>query len=810
MSYQVLARKWRPRTFHELVGQEHVSRALVNALDQGRLHHAYLFTGTRGVGKTTLARILSKCLNCEQGVTSRPCGTCQTCVDIDNGRFVDLIEVDAASRTKVEDTRELLDNVQYAPTQGRYKVYLIDEVHMLSTHSFNALLKTLEEPPPHVKFLLATTDPQKLPVTVLSRCLQFTLKNMAPERVVEHLTRVLEAEEVAFDTSALWLLGKAADGSMRDAMSLTDQAIAFGQGEIRREDVAAMLGTLDHAHLIALAEALAEVDAERLLAEVASLAEQGPDFAGILDEVAGLMHRLAIAQMVPGALDNGHGDREQLLALASRFTAEDVQLYYQIALQGRADMDSAPDTRTALEMSLLRMLAFRPQGVPTPPQTELPLRGQPQRAEPAAASSAPAASEPDSPAPVTAGVGTQGESTTQAPPWAAEDAMPSPEPAGAPTPEPAGAPATSRPSSAPPTLDTPPPDAPATAAVAGDDRPVDDVPPWQVDEAPAGPAAALRETLNGANEPAIDAPDRHAAEPASPPEAAPDTVAPPRERSQPELESVDVSRDNTTSAPAVAPDDALEPSMAAHREAAAARDAGEPGGDQDESDEAGREDTEDGYGDSASLEAAAAFESWSAQAASQDGMIDDDVSWQSERADEAGHSTAGPRVDAASDADASMDVSAPPVEAGQASAAVGGAARLTHEVWLAQFDALEIGGLTRNLAANCVVAEDDGQTLRLRLDPAQSAMLSETHESRIKQAIAALGYPRGLQIDVAPLDGAQETARLQRERKAREQHARAVEALRNDPHIQELEARFGARLLEETVSASGGDAGRAR
>lgn len=282
MSYQVLARKWRPRTFHELVGQEHVQRALVNALDQGRLHHAYLFTGTRGVGKTTLARILAKCLNCtakgdgDEAVTSTPCGECDSCRAIDEGRFVDLIEVDAASRTKVEDTRELLDNVQYAPTQGRYKVYLIDEVHMLSTSSFNALLKTLEEPPPHVKFLLATTDPQKLPATVLSRCLQFTLKNMPPERIVDHLARVLEAEEVGFEESALWLLGKAADGSMRDAMSLTDQAIAFGQGQVRHLDVAAMLGTLDHRHVLALIEALAEVDAPGCWPRSPSSPSRGP------------------------------------------------------------------------------------------------------------------------------------------------------------------------------------------------------------------------------------------------------------------------------------------------------------------------------------------------------------------------------------------------------------------------------------------------------------------------------------------------------------------------------------------------------
>ncbi|WP_110668522.1 DNA polymerase III subunit gamma/tau [Salinicola halophilus] len=781
MSYQVLARKWRPRTFHELVGQEHVSRALVNALDQERLHHAYLFTGTRGVGKTTLARILSKCLNCEQGVTSRPCGTCQTCVDIDNGRFVDLIEVDAASRTKVEDTRELLDNVQYAPTQGRYKVYLIDEVHMLSTHSFNALLKTLEEPPPHVKFLLATTDPQKLPVTVLSRCLQFTLKNMAPERVVEHLTRVLEAEQVAFDPQALWLLGKAADGSMRDAMSLTDQAIAFGQGEIRREDVAAMLGTLDHAHLIALAEALAEVDAERLLAEVASLAEQGPDFAGILDEIAGLMHRLAIAQMVPGALDNGHGDRDQLLALAGRFTAEDVQLYYQIALQGRADMDSAPDTRTALEMSLLRMLAFRPQGVPTPPQTELPLRGRSDRAEPTATPSASAAAEVESPAPVAAGVGTQSETADEAPPWATPEAVPEPDPEA--TLEPTSAPSTSQSNSTSPSSGTSPsnstprPDSPA-ATVDGGHSP-DDAPPWQVDaessasgqptSPAAGPATVPRETLDDT---AGAAPAAAARDPAS-------------------SSSAGGAADEVS---AVAPAETFDSAIEAGADAAHDGHVGEAVSDESENRDAGGDESDD---DSASLEAAAAFESWSAQAASDTGAAAGDAfAWEGGSLDEP------PGGGDGQDVDAPRDTPAGTAETRAPSASVGVDARLTHEVWLAQFDTLEIGGLTRNLAANCVVAEDDGRTLRLMLDPGQSAMLSETHEARIKQAVATLGYPRDLQIDVTPLDGTRETARLQRERRARERHARAVEALRDDPHVQELEARFGARLLEESVSAN--------
>ncbi|RXT89689.1 hypothetical protein B1F69_17105 [Pseudomonas syringae] len=360
MSYQVLARKWRPRSFREMVGQAHVLKALINALDSQRLHHAYLFTGTRGVGKTTIARIIAKCLNCETGITSTPCGTCSVCKEIDEGRFVDLIEIDAASRTKVEDTRELLDNVQYAPSRGRFKVYLIDEVHMLSSHSFNALLKTLEEPPPYVKFILATTDPQKLPATILSRCLQFSLKNMTPERVVEHLTHVLGVENVPFEDDALWLLGRAADGSMRDAMSLTDQAIAFGEGKVMAADVRAMLGTLDHGQVFDVLTALLEGDARGVLEAVRHLAEQGPDWNGVLSEILNVLHRVAIAQALPEGVDNGHGDRDRVLALAQALPAEDVQFYYQMGLIGRRDLPLAPDPRGGFEMVLLRMLAFRP------------------------------------------------------------------------------------------------------------------------------------------------------------------------------------------------------------------------------------------------------------------------------------------------------------------------------------------------------------------------------------------------------------------------------------------------------------------
>ncbi|MGD8812306.1 MAG: DNA polymerase III subunit gamma/tau [Thioalkalispiraceae bacterium] len=363
MSYQVLARKWRPRNFAEMVGQTHVLRALINALDADRLHHAFLFTGTRGVGKTTIARILAKSLNCEQGVSSTPCGECAACREIDEGRFVDLIEVDAASRTKVEDTRDLLDNVQYAPTRGRYKVYLIDEVHMLSNHSFNALLKTLEEPPPHVKFLLATTDPQKLPVTILSRCLQFNLRRLPSEQIQDYLQDILRREGLNFEAAGLSQLAKAADGSMRDALSLLDQAIAFGGGQVSEADVRAMLGTIDRSQVLSLLSALADGQAKTVLEVVGQLAEQAPDFADILAELISHLHYLALLQQVPEAYDESMGDKASLESLAQQIAPEDVQLYYQIGLMGRRDLPLAPDPRGGLEMVLLRMLAFRPEGM---------------------------------------------------------------------------------------------------------------------------------------------------------------------------------------------------------------------------------------------------------------------------------------------------------------------------------------------------------------------------------------------------------------------------------------------------------------
>jgi DNA polymerase-3 subunit gamma/tau len=360
MSYQVLARKWRPKRFSELVGQEHVVRALANALDSQRMHHAFLFTGTRGVGKTTIARIFAKSLNCERGQSSNPCGECAACRDIDIGRFMDMIEIDAASNTGVDDVREVIENAQYSPSRGRFKVYLIDEVHMLSKSAFNALLKTLEEPPEHVKFLLATTDPQKLPVTVLSRCLKFNLKRLLPEQIARQMRHILEAEGIAHESEAIEELARAADGSLRDGLSLLDQAIAYGAGSVRANEVRAMLGTIERGQVFALLEAAHAGDGAKLMDEVERLAEFSPDFAGVLDEVAGALHRIQLQQLIVGRASEQQSDDEKVAALAMAMAAEEVQLFYQIAVTGRRDLPIAPTPRAGFEMTLLRMLAFRP------------------------------------------------------------------------------------------------------------------------------------------------------------------------------------------------------------------------------------------------------------------------------------------------------------------------------------------------------------------------------------------------------------------------------------------------------------------
>ena len=357
MSYQVLARKWRPKQFSELVGQEHVVRALSHALDGGRIHHAFLFTGTRGVGKTTIARIFAKSLNCENGPTSQPCGVCSICLEIDQGRFVDLLEIDAASNTGIDNVRDLIDNAQYTPARGRHKVYLIDEVHMLSKAAFNALLKTLEEPPAHVKFLLATTDPQKLPITVLSRCIKFNLKRLTPEQIVGQMRHILSAEAVSFDDESIEVLSRAADGSLRDGLSLLDQAIAHGGGGLIAADVHSMLGTVERAKVKTLLEALAANDPAQLLAEIERIAEFAPDFGQVLDELAGLLHRIQLRQLLAEA---AHEDDAGLAELTASIDPREVQLYYQIAITARRDLPLAPTARVGFEMALLRMLAFAP------------------------------------------------------------------------------------------------------------------------------------------------------------------------------------------------------------------------------------------------------------------------------------------------------------------------------------------------------------------------------------------------------------------------------------------------------------------
>jgi DNA polymerase-3 subunit gamma/tau len=416
MSYLVLARKWRPRSFEELVGQDHVRRALTNALDSGRIHHAFLFTGTRGVGKTTIARIFAKSLNCERGVSSMPCGVCGACQDIDAGRFVDLLEVDAASRTKVDDTRELLDNVQYAPARGRCKVYLIDEVHMLSTHSFNALLKTLEEPPPHVKFLLATTDPQKLPVTVLSRCLQFHLRRLPLAQIQERLAAIAQAENVEFEPAALRAIARSAEGSMRDALSLLDQVLAFGGGRAVESEVRALLGTLDRRHVEAILNALAAQDGAALMACVAQLDERAPDYDQALGELAASIQRMALLQALPDLRDEDEEQDTVLARLSAQFTPEDLQLLYQIAIMARRDLDFAPDARGGFEMTLLRMLAFRPEAAGGAPAAT-PVHAARRAAAGGAVAAAPAQAAPAVPASADAELRAAAESAARGGDW---------------------------------------------------------------------------------------------------------------------------------------------------------------------------------------------------------------------------------------------------------------------------------------------------------------------------------------------------------------------------------------------------------
>ncbi|MGV8842473.1 MAG: DNA polymerase III subunit gamma/tau [Pseudomonas sp.] len=723
MSYQVLARKWRPRSFREMVGQTHVLRALINALDSQRLHHAYLFTGTRGVGKTTIARIIAKCLNCETGVSSTPCGVCSVCKEIDEGRFIDLIEVDAASRTKVEDTRELLDNVQYAPSRGRFKVYLIDEVHMLSSHSFNALLKTLEEPPPHVKFLLATTEPQKLPVTILSRCLQFSLKNMPPERVVEHLTHVLGVENVPFEADALWLLGRAADGSMRDAMSLTDQAIAFGEGKVLAADVRAMLGTLDHGQVYGVLQALLEGDARGLIEAVRHLAEQGPDWSGVLAEILNVLHRVAIAQALPEAVDNGQGDRERVLALAQALPAEDVQFYYQMGLIGRRDLPLAPEPRGGFEMVLLRMLAFRPAGVREAPQVPLKPLGISQVTTDAMSQTVVATTTSAAPAALISPAVADSAVAGAASAAAATASVPAYSPV---SPEAAIAAVPVQPAGTDGVATTPEPPVNRSTAELRSPLPLASVTPVAELPTAALPPAAARPTLATATATATAT-------------VTAATLAPAKVLDLPWEERAVPTPVTPEALPA-----AIPTALAAVETSGA-------------DDERTADDDEPPPGD-------------------------DDYY----------------QVDGETDAylDVLDSLSPEPVEVEPAPAirpATGLAAQ-----WLELFPRLGLSGMTGSIAANCTLVAVDGDTWRLHLDPAQSALFNSTQQQRLNDALNQY-HERTLVLEIELCKPEQETPAQQASRKRQERQGAAQSAIQADPLVQQMREQFSAVIREGTI-----------
>ena len=754
MSYQVLARKWRPRSFDEMVGQEHVLKALVNGLDNDRLHHAYLFTGTRGVGKTTLARIIAKCLNCERGVSSTPCGECSACVAIAEGRFVDLLEVDAASRTKVEDTRDLLDNVQYLPTSGRYKVYLIDEVHMLSTHSFNALLKTLEEPPPHVKFLLATTDPQKLPVTVLSRCLQFNLKNLGPERIVSHLKFVLAEEKVPFEEDALWDIGRAADGSMRDALSLTDQAIAHGGGLITQAEVSAMLGTIDRAGVVEICAAVARGDAVAALAAVQQLADHAPDYSEALGEMLSFWHRVAIAQTAPDALDHSHADHQHVLQLAAALDRETVQLFYQITLLGRRDLPHAADPRSGFEMVLLRLLAFQP--VLPESLADQPLPGRPLPQE------NPQAKKPDPappPAPLPAGATVSSASNTSAP-----AAMPSVERAS-----------TERASAAIPSF---------TAASSTSPTPTQGV----ADRA-ASPSVS-------AGESAVAQPQEHL------PEAVATAVRGEEETPAQSAVSAEAAaaKELSVATPALGADTeggAVPPLSQVERPSALASEAVA---------DADRPPWEE-YEAVAESELSADHLPAAHLAAGHDGALGvaavQPAAAQEEQCPAPPVSLRAQQdvtglVDGGADTAAPRDRTEPSALEGKERPAAVALTALNASNWLDVYLGLEVGGLLQSIAANLYLDGIAGGRLDFILDSGHSSLYREEQQARLAELLSHY-FNENVQVVIQIGEPAGETPRQVLQRRRAERLQQAVESLHQDPLVRKLIDHTAGELLEHSV-----------
>lgn len=762
MSYQVLARKWRPRTFAELVGQEHVLKALVNALDNDRLHHAYLFTGTRGVGKTTIARILAKSLNCEQGISATPCGTCSACVEIGEGRFVDLIEVDAASRTKVEDTRELLENVQYRPTRGRYKVYLIDEVHMLSGHSFNALLKTLEEPPPHVKFLLATTDPQKLPVTILSRCLQFNLKHLGVERISGHLHNVLSAEDVPFEEAALLALARAADGSMRDALSLTDQAIAHGGGRVMEAEVTSMLGTINRREIQELCRALAARDAAAVLTTTARMAEFAPDYGQALGEMLAIWHRVAIGQQVPEAVDDTLGDRELVMQLANELAPEDVQLFYQIGLLGRRDLPYAADPRSGFEMVLLRQLAFQPQGV-TPPAGPPPER---RPDEPASTpDSTGTAGSVAAPSPVPASPGSYQTPAQEAAREAGQGTLQ--ETVSQETPSPrrhqeirASAPQ--------------PRDPLADEALTQRDTAQPAVSPSNGDD--SVPAASTAPGSVSSRQSAMSAPVSVNAPGAASAEAG----ARPAARSRPRPDGL--QRSSGTHAP--------RPDVSA---AESAFDADPRDYASEDSYFSSVDDYFNGPPAQASHSAEPAMPEQAVVTAQPDTIAVD--------AERQSRDDSNPVTVPMESAEAAAETEATTTGRNRPSAAAAPGAA-SGDPWLDLFAQLQLGGILYNTASNLALVAREGDSWHFVIDGEQSALFEAEHQQRLAEVLTQhLGRPQEVVIEAGQLTAETPARRASRIREERRQHA--VATLQQDPLVAELLARFSGRLLEQTVVPRG-------